>query len=63
MCIRDSCGGGHGGSGGAQKLRSLADLKQNWWTPVPQDKGGYQLLTHTWLVGRKVVTLLDGGAA
>eukprot|EP00969_Alexandrium_andersonii_P079981 3526032-Alexandrium_andersonii.AAC.1 len=28
-----------------------------------RDKGGYQMLTHTWLMGRKVVTLLDGGAA
>eukprot|EP00969_Alexandrium_andersonii_P032796 1431924-Alexandrium_andersonii.AAC.1 len=47
-------GGGHGREGGTEKkLRSLTDLPQNWWTPVPQDKGGYQMLTHTWLMGRK----------
>eukprot|EP00969_Alexandrium_andersonii_P133535 5904722-Alexandrium_andersonii.AAC.1 len=57
------CEGGHGGSGEGRKLRRLADLPQHWWTPVPQDKEGYPLLTHTWLMGRKVVTLLDGGAA
>eukprot|EP00969_Alexandrium_andersonii_P286073 12647496-Alexandrium_andersonii.AAC.1 len=40
--------GGHGREGGAEphgreggaekKLCSLADLPQNWWTPVPQDR-------------------------
>eukprot|EP00969_Alexandrium_andersonii_P172069 7606185-Alexandrium_andersonii.AAC.1 len=27
------------------------------------DPGGYQMLTHTYMLGRKVVTLLDTGAA
>eukprot|EP00969_Alexandrium_andersonii_P326480 14425672-Alexandrium_andersonii.AAC.1 len=30
---------------------------------MERDQGGYQLLTHTWMMGRKGVALLDSGAA
>eukprot|EP00969_Alexandrium_andersonii_P102601 4529298-Alexandrium_andersonii.AAC.1 len=30
---------------------------------MERDQGGYQLLTHTWMMGREVATLLDTGAA
>eukprot|EP00969_Alexandrium_andersonii_P188794 8342892-Alexandrium_andersonii.AAC.1 len=46
-----------------RKLKRLADLLERWWTPAERDQGGYQLLTHTWMMGRKVVALLDSGAA
>eukprot|EP00969_Alexandrium_andersonii_P263263 11637234-Alexandrium_andersonii.AAC.1 len=38
-------------------------LPERWWTPAERDQGGYQLLAHAWVMGRKVVTLLDSGAA
>ena len=43
--------------------KRLGQLPDNWWTKVDSDPGGYQMLTETYVLGRRVVTLLDYGAA
>ena len=44
------------------ELKTLADCPKNWWTIRPNDGGGYQLRTKVTIMGKKVPTLLDGGA-
>ena len=45
-----------------RRISQLNDLPENWWTPVNNDPGGYQMITETTLLGEKVLTLLDSGA-
>ena len=40
----------------------LDRLPKDWWHVVDNDKGGYQYKTVTKILGKKVETLLDGGA-
>ena len=40
----------------------LYRLPKDWWQVVDNDRGGYQYKTVTKILGRKVETLLDGGA-
>ena len=44
-------------------IGTLQDLPRHWWVEVPNDYGGYQMITELWLGDRKVATLLDYGAA
>ena len=40
----------------------LSDVPDSWWTPAPNERGGYQYRTNTLIFGKHVETLLDGCA-